>query len=519
MKRPLAAVGFSMLITLFILCNAQSMAFAFAAFFASTLCLVLSLAIKKSRQTALLPTVFGSVAAACLLLMAFECFVFLPVEKLLVERGKISAVVLEYPYENRDSTRLYFTAKLEAVDGKKENAKVRLSFPAKPWKKNTPLLPEETKKLEPGDKITFVGNLYKIAGESDEIHNHFKSKGVCLASYPLGSVGVEKGSMKNFYTLLMKERKKAINQILRSFSAETSGVVISLLTGDKNYVSSELYAAYSDSGAAHLMAVSGLHLSVWIMFVLEILKKRNALTKKKIVLLMLFTVCIMFFASFGGSVMRAGFMMILYLFSELFGERADSLNSLGFCAICLFLQNPYIAVNAGFLLSFVSVLTIVLIALPLSETVCLKLKKVRALQKAIPLLRAVISSFFISFFIMTETLPFQIEYFGKVSVVGVLTNLFLLPVVTPMILCCGLYVMFYFLPLVSDLLLFVGNVSVGYCNAVVKFFSSFDFSSLSFGESAVPFAAVISIAVAATMTFILGRLKKRSTTPLFADKF
>lgn len=502
MKRPLAAAGISMLITLFVLCKAQSMLLAFAGFFFSIICLVIGVIIKKSRQSAFLPTVFGSVAAACLLLMFFENFYFLPIEKLGVERGEITAIVLEYPYENSDKTRLYFNAKITEIDGKSVKAKARLSFPAKPWKKNTPMLPEDTKKLEPGDRISFSGKLYKIAENSAGIHNYFKSKGICLAAYPLGFVECQKGAVKNVFTILMKERKKAINQILNAFGKETAGVIISLLTGERRYVSDSLYKNFSRAGVAHLMAVSGLHLSIWIMFVLEILKKQNSLTKKKIFVLIVFVVLIMFFASFSGSVRRAGIMMILFLCSELFNGEADSFNSLGFSAVCILLQNPYSAVNASFLLSFVSTLAIIVLALPATNAVVSKLKRRRRPKMLESALGSVAVSLFISVFVNIATLPFQISYFGGVSVVGILTNLLLIPVATPMILSGGLYVMFYFVPLFSNLLHFAAEISVGYCKAVVNLLGSFGFSYAVIEEKYVAVAAAFSALVSLlTMLF------------------
>ena len=497
MKRPLAAVGVSMLITLFVLCSAGNIFLAFVTFFVAVFCLLVSISIKKSRQSAFLPTVFGSVAAACLLLMVFECFCFSPLEKLCVQQGEITATVLEYPYESADKSRLYFRAKITEVNGEKVKAKVRLSFPAKPWKKNTPLLPEDTRKLEPGDEVSFSGKLYKIAENSPQIHNYFKSKGICLAAYPLGFVETQKGKVKNLYTLLMKERKKVINQILNAFDSETAGVIISLLTGDKSYVSDALYNNFSRSGVAHLMAVSGLHLSIWIMFALEIFKKRNILTRKKIIVLIAFVVLIMFFASFSGSVVRAGIMMILFLCAELFGENADSFNSLGFSAVCILFQNPYAAVNASFLLSFVSTLAIILLALPVTNGVLQNIKKHRRLGKAEALVRSVITSFFIGFFVSAATLPFQISYFEGVSVVGILTNLLLIPVATPMILCSGLYVMFYFVPILSPLLHFSAQLAVEYCKMTVNFLGSFRFSYAIIEKENAVCAAVVSFLVCA----------------------
>lgn len=506
MKRPLAVIGITMFSVLFVLCGIGSMLLSLTVLSVSLLGFVLCMIIKKSRQSAFLPTVFGSAAAACLLLFGFEFFFFLPAQSSATEKGEITAVVLETPYESGTGERLYFSAKITSVDGKSVNKKARLSFPNKLWKKNTPMLPQETKQLEAGDRLTFIGKLYCIGEASPEIKSYYKSLNICLGAYPLSSVKVEKKAVKNLFTLLAKERKKAINQILSAFDGDRAGLLISLLTGSKNYVSKELYSSFKAAGSAHIMAVSGLHLSVWISFILDFLRKRNALTKGKIVLLMLFVFLVMFFASFSGSVKRAGVMMLLYLFSKLFGEESDRLNSLGFSAVCVLFQNPYSAVNAGFVLSFLSVLTIILIALPLSNAVFLKIKQKLASKRGAAVIRTLISSVFISFFITLETLPFQIWYFSGFSLVGVLTNLLLLPFAAPAVVLGGLYVMFYFVPLLSKVLFILSGFALMCCEKITVFASSFPLPFATLSKQAVWAATVVS---AFSAVLLLRFIKKK----------
>lgn len=497
MKRPLSVVGITMFSVLFVLCRAENAALSLSSLLVFSLCFLLCMIIKKSRQSAFLPAVFGSAAAACLLLLCFESFVVLPAQKAVVERGEVTAVVLETPYESENKKRLYFTAEIVSVDGKSVGAKARLSFPNEAWSRNTPILPRETRLLEPGDRLTFTGKVYPIAENYREIRAHYKSLKILLGAYPLGKVESEKGAVKNLYTVLKKERQKAINQILSAFEKETGGILISLLTGNKTYVSAKLYSSFKRAGAAHLMAVSGLHLSVWITFALETLRKRNALTKGKIVFLMFFVFLVMFFASFSGSVRRAGAMMFLCLFAELFGERSDSFNSLGFSAVCVLFENPYAAANAGFVLSFLSVLTMLLIALPFSNAAFSKLKGKLRRKRGEKLFSAVITSVFVSVFVTAETLPFQLKYFSGFSVTGVLTNLLLLPVAAPAVVLGGLYVMFYFLPVVSNVLLFLSGFAADYLKNVCSLLASpkFAFVSVS-SKGAIAFSAFVAVLVA-----------------------
>lgn len=507
MKRPLAVVGFTMLSVLFVLCKAQSGFFTLVALGVAVLSFLVCLFSRSLRKSPILSVVFGSAAAACLLLLVFEAVVFLPQDDFCAERAEITAVLLESPRESSDGKRLYFSSKLKKVNGETKNARVRLSFPAKEWKRNTPLLPNETRKLEPGDEVTFVGKLYLIAEGSEDVRLHFKSNKISLSAYPLEEVTVKRGAEKTLYTALMRERKKAINQILNVFDGRTAGLLIAVLMGDKSYVSDEIYHAFSVSGVAHIMAVSGLHLSIWISFALDFLKKRSSLSKPKVLFLMLFTVLIMLFASFSGSVKRAGFMMLLYLSSYLFSAEPDSLNSLGFSCVCVLFYNPYSAVNASFLLSFLATLSIILFALPLSDLLFQNLGRRHKLVGKASFFKAILTCVLLSFFANILTLPLQIEYFGGFSTVGIVTNLFLLPTTAPLLLSGGLYVMFYFVPLFSGLFRLLATVLSEYCIFVAETLSSFRFAFVSVEKKFVPFFAVISVVVFLLTFFLLKREK------------
>lgn len=509
MKRPLAVVGFTMLAVLFVLCKAQNGFLALGLLGVFALAFLVSVVSEKLRKRLIFPVVFGSAAVACLLLLVFEATVFLPQSEFCAENAEITAVLLESPYESSDGKRLYFSAKLKEVGGERKSARVRLSFPAKKWKRNTPLLPKETRKLEAGDEVSFVGKLYLIAENNEDIRLYFKSNKISLSAYPLGEVTVRKGAERSLYTILMHERKKAINQIVNAFDERTAGLLIAVLMGQKSFVDDDIYRAFGDSGVAHIMAVSGLHLSIWISFILDFLKKRNALSKPKVLLLMLFTVLIMLFASFSGSVKRAGLMMLLYLSSYLLSAEPDSLNSLGFSCVCVLIYNPYSAVNASFLLSFVSTFSIILFALPISELLFPRLKTKLKIGGSGTLLKTVLTCVSISFFANVLTLPFQVEYFGGFSTVGILTNLFLLPATAPLLLCGGSYVMFYFVPLFSNLVHFLAVLISDYCVFVVKIFSSVPFAFVSVEKRYSSWFAIVSVVVFLLTFLFLKRKKSR----------
>lgn len=496
MKRPLAVVGITMLVTLSALCVADSPWLCVAVSAAVFLFAVFYCLLKRKNRSLFAEAVLIAVGVSCLLALSADALIQKPALNCVGQRETVRLQIADYPTEKNG--RYYYIARLKSADCAVKPL-VRLSV-----SKSS----EVASSLEPGDEISYTGRVYIISEKNQSIHRYYKSRKILLGSYPTGEMTLVQKGRHGFLYLVKNLRRRTENLILKNFEKDTAGLVVSVLLGDKRFVSDNVYGLFKSSGVAHIMAVSGLHLSVWILFVMRAVGFFGFDERKAASVLLGFTFVIMAFASFSGSVMRAGLMMLLYLVGCALGKSPDPLSSLGFSAVVVLTVNPYACMNLSFILSFASTLAIIVFALPISSAVTEKVNrrvKDGRLKKA---LGAVITCVFISLTVTLFTLPVAALSFGGVSVVGFVTNLLLLPVVTPFVVCAGLFVIFSTVPVLSVALRFAVSFGAKYVLAVVKLLGGRDFSSYDFNaDTVLLWIGIITVFFA--LLYLAVRKKKR----------
>lgn len=471
------------------ICVAVSAAvFAFAVFY---------LLVKKKTRSVCVVTILFAVGVSCLLVLSADALIQSPALGCVGQRQTVRLRITDYPTGKND--RLYYVARLTSADSAVKPL-VRLSV-----SKSS----EVNASLEPGDEISYTGKVYVISEKNQSIHRYYKSRKILLASYPSGEITLMQKGRHGLLYLVKNLRRRTENLILKNFESDTAGLVISVLLGDKSFVCESVYGLFKSSGVAHIMAVSGLHLSVWILFVMRAVGFFGFDERKAASVLLGFTFVMMAFASFSGSVMRAGLMMLLYLVGCAFGKSADSLSSLGFSAVVVLTVNPYACMNLSFLLSFASTLAIIVFALPLSSAATEEVNRRTKDDRLKKVSQAVITSVCISLAVTLFTLPVAAFSFGSISVVGFVTNLLLLPVMTPFVVGSGLFVVFSAVPVLSGVLRLFVSFGAKYCFAVVKLLGGRDFSSYHFNADTVLLWVGI-ITVFFVLLYLAVRKKKKA---------
>ncbi len=466
MKRPLAVSGLALFFTMAIGALIRQPQPIVAVSIAAFVLLCVSLAIEKSRRSAVLPTVFVSVLVGCLLLFCMRLFAVQPALSMQGNARQVVAVAESYPERGSNQNRRYVTAAIRTIDGKSVPGKVRISLPAKETKQCDFALD-----VEPGDTITFVGTVYEIARGDRGIQRSFFCHRVFLGAYPTRPAALQKGGRVLRYAFL-RARHWMLRRLSATLDAKTAGLAASVLIGDKSLLPDGIYTDFKNAGVAHIMAVSGLHLSIWVFFFMEILARDRQRKRVAAAILIGFVLTMMGLVLFSGSIMRAGGMLLIYLVGFLLRRTVDSLNSLGAAVLLLLLCDPFYCMSLGFVLSVLSTLAILVFALPLVqplERAALQKISIRPLRFC---LTAAVTTVFISICAAVVTLPVQCFSFGTVSTVGVLSNLLLLPVTMPLILCSGLYVALAAVPLLGGAVGWLVKLLARYCLWVAHFCAS-----------------------------------------------
>lgn len=137
--------------------------------------------------------------------------------------------------------------------------------------------------------------------------------------------------------------------ITNCFPADTAPLAIALVTGDTSGLPYALQTAMSDAGISHIVAVSGMHVTLLLGVVRLLCLRRRRLTAGVGITVMVFFAAML---GFRPSVTRAVVMNAVLLLAPLLGRENDGPTSLCFALLLLLLPNPRAIANVGLQLSF-----------------------------------------------------------------------------------------------------------------------------------------------------------------------
>lgn len=141
-------------------------------------------------------------------------------------------------------------------------------------------------------------------------------------------------------------------------SEEDRGVYKAVLLGDKTELLEDIRVLYQKNGIAHLLAVSGLHISLIGMGIYGGLRRTGLGYGKAAIL----AGCVIFFygcvTGFGPSVFRAVFMIFCSFLASYLGRTYDLLSAMSLALLLLILDAPFLLFTSGLQLSFGAVLAI-----------------------------------------------------------------------------------------------------------------------------------------------------------------
>lgn len=295
---------------------------------------------------------------------------------------------------------------------------------------------------EVGDEFTAD---FKFRKPKTDRELTYLSQGIVLRAEVVSKVDnieFRKGE-PSFRTLSASLRKYVSATLRRAIGSEQGGFMTSVLTGDRSNLSEETEQALSDTGMLHIVAVSGLHVSVFLSFGLFFLQKiRSEKLQYLITILLLFP--ILLFSGFTPSVVRAVIMTgVLYLGNS-FGIKTDPLNRFGYAALIILLAAPYAALSVSFELSFAAAFGILCFAKPLNIALIHWLFRYGSLRSR-TLLNELISLTAVSISAFLFTLPLLWFRFGSFTVWSMLLS----PLVLPVLQYCfyGSLILLLFWPL------------------------------------------------------------------------
>ncbi|MDH3252807.1 MAG: DNA internalization-related competence protein ComEC/Rec2, partial [Ignavibacteria bacterium] len=281
-----------------------------------------------------------------------------------------------------------------------------------------------------------------------------------------------------------------------------------IVLGDRSGIPWETREAFSRAGVAHVLAVSGTHVAIvaaFLFFLFEVMRLPRVL---KLTVTAAGMLCFMLMTGSQPPVVRATVMGLVIILGAMYRKRTNVYNSIGIAAVVILGLDPRQLFDPGFQLSFGAVISIVY-GYPKLNRGIMRIPVTRAWSRgAIQLLRLAA----VSAAALLGTLPISLYTFGRVSIIGIVANIAIVPAV-------GLAIV---LGLLTTLLAVLSS-------AVSLIYADLTATLLSFilavvdAVGSLPFAAVdaAGVTVIDVMVFYTGLLfcsrltSSRSARPLF----
>ncbi len=143
-------------------------------------------------------------------------------------------------------------------------------------------------------------------------------------------------------------------------SYQSKDYLNSFVLGNSDFVSEEAMNSYQVNGISHLLAISGLNITIIAGIILFILNKVNKREKINYTIVILALMFYMFLTNFTPSVVRATLMFIILTFTKMFNLKIETMYILLLVLSVYLLYNPYMVYHIGFLLSFVTTFYLIL---------------------------------------------------------------------------------------------------------------------------------------------------------------
>lgn len=254
----------------------------------------------------------------------------------------------------------------------------------------------------------------------------FMAEGIFLsADYP-ESAEPEYTHSRPIKNALMNYREKMISRFRSSMDGETGDFLSAMVFGEKKGFDPDMRTSLYRSGIGHIMAVSGIHVSI-IAVMLMTLFKRFGLGR--IVPFVLMNIMMFLFVSMAErpvSAVRAVIMIDFVYLAQIFRRQSDTLNSLAGAVLIICTANPYAVYSSGFLLSVTASFGIGVFGPYMTKNFT-----ERKFAKSVMIMTCTCLCIF----------PLSMKFFGETSLISPITNLLFLPLCSVALVLGAIFVM------------------------------------------------------------------------------
>ncbi len=270
--------------------------------------------------------------------------------------------------------------------------------------------------------------------------------------------------MRYIYSL----REKLKNQIIEKMPIDAGAFLRAILLGDRSELPKHIQRSFKNSGTMHILAISGLHIALISIVIINLLKILRIKREVSYIFTMLFLILVALIALSMPSVVRAVTMACIFLTGLIIGRRADVYNSLGAAAIFILIKNPKDLFNVGFQLSFLAVFSILYLV---PRAMGLIKNDMNFYVK-----RYFFTPLLVSISAWLGTAPLIFYYFKIITPVAIIANLFIIPALFASLLAGMAFLLLGWVPFLETPFVALSNILIHTLFSLADFFASLKFS-------------------------------------------
>ena len=302
-----------------------------------------------------------------------------------------------------------------------------------------------------------------------------------------------------------KIRQRIVKNLSQKpISPDAMAIVQAMFLGQKQEINAALYNDYKNTGMVHILAISGLHIGILLLFLKMLVKPLLRLKYGKTVhfgLLLLFLWFYAFLIGFSASVVRAVTMFTAVLIGLQFKRRITVQNSLVTSLFLLLLLHPFYLWQVGFQMSYLAVFFIVGFQPLLTKTYQPKNR---------------IGSYFWNLATVTlaaqlGVLPLSLYYFHQFSGLFLISSLIFLPFLGPILGFGFVVILLTYFDVLPRLFATVFGQAVDFLNIGIAWLGSAE--GFVFNNIHLPVSTTIALYIFLFLAFALWKERNLSLLP------
>ena len=275
-----------------------------------------------------------------------------------------------------------------------------------------------------------IGNIVEVSGEWKEperagnpgqfdMEKWYQSQKIGMLMMKC-RIALLDGKCSFWMQLIVDIRERLRESLYGIAEPKEASLICAMLLGDKNDLDEEVEKLYQDGGISHILAISGLHISMLGMLLFGLLRKLGLSMGAGGAIAggVMGIYCMM--TGLGVPAVRAFVMFLVYLGAQVFGRTYDLKNSLSLAVILILFQNPQLLFQGGFQLSVLAVAGLAYLYPVLKKRVKIKGKAADGLL--------------ISMSVQLMIFPCILYHFYQFSWTGIFVNLLVLPLMSVLLL-------------------------------------------------------------------------------------